>query len=90
VVDLHRASHVRITPRISCEAVSPSVLPTGAQGGTSACSTGAVVSFVSCIRLLGRGLEYSYQRHGKNRGGKADIQPPRSRLERQKAAESRA
>ena len=44
---------VRITLRISCEAVPPSVLPAGAQGGTSACSTGAALSFVSCICLLG-------------------------------------
>ncbi len=41
------------TLRISCEAVPPSVSPAGAQGGTSACSTGAALSFVSCIRLLG-------------------------------------
>jgi hypothetical protein len=27
--------------------------PAGAQGGTSACRTGAALSFVSCIRLLG-------------------------------------
>jgi hypothetical protein len=45
--------HVRPTPRISCEAVPPSVLPAGAQGGTSARSTGAALSFVSCIRLFG-------------------------------------
>jgi hypothetical protein len=38
---------VHRTPRISCEAVPPSVSPTGAQGGTSACSTGAALSFVS-------------------------------------------
>ncbi len=31
----------------------PSALPAGAQGGTSARSTGAALSFVSCIRLLG-------------------------------------
>jgi hypothetical protein len=41
------------TLRISCEAVPPSILPAGAQGGTSARSTGAALSFVSCIRLLG-------------------------------------
>ena len=41
------------TPRISCEAVPPSVPPAGAQGGTSACRTGAALSFVSCIRLFG-------------------------------------
>jgi hypothetical protein len=34
--------------------VPPSILPAGAQGGTSACHTGAALSFVSCIRLLGR------------------------------------
>ena len=45
--------HVRPTLRISCEAVPPSVLPAGAQGGTSACSTGAALSYVSCIRLFG-------------------------------------
>jgi hypothetical protein len=44
---------VRRTPRISCEAVPPSVLPAGAQGGTSVRSTGAALSFVSCIRLFG-------------------------------------
>jgi len=33
--------------------VPPSILPAGAQGGTSACSTGAALSFVSCIRLFG-------------------------------------
>jgi hypothetical protein len=44
---------VRPTLRISCEAVPPSIPPAGAQGGTSACSTGAALSFVSCIRLLG-------------------------------------
>jgi hypothetical protein len=44
---------VRLTLRISCEAVRPSVPAAGAHGGTSACSTGAAVSFVSCIRLLG-------------------------------------
>ena len=32
----------------------PSGLPAGAQGGTSACHTGAALSFVSCIRLFGR------------------------------------
>ena len=31
----------------------PSILPAGAQGGTSASSTGAALRFVSCIRLLG-------------------------------------
>jgi hypothetical protein len=40
------------TLRISCEAVPPSVWPAGAQGGTSACSTGAALSFVSCIALF--------------------------------------
>jgi hypothetical protein len=45
--------HVCRTPRISCEAVPPSIWPAGAQGGTSARSTGAALSFVSCIRLLG-------------------------------------
>jgi hypothetical protein len=45
-------STVGPTPRISCEAVSPSVLPAGARGGTSACSTGAAVGFVSCIRFF--------------------------------------
>jgi len=43
---------VRRTLRISCEAVPPSVWPAGAQGGTSACHTGAALSFVSCIRLF--------------------------------------
>ena len=45
--------YVRPTPRISCEAVPPPVWPAGAQGGTSACHTGAALSFVSCIRLFG-------------------------------------
>jgi hypothetical protein len=40
--------------RISCEAVPPSNSPAGAQGGTSARSTGAALGFVSCIRLFGR------------------------------------
>ena len=31
----------------------PTILPAGAQGGTSACSTGAALSFVSCIALFG-------------------------------------
>jgi hypothetical protein len=44
---------VHRTPRISCEAVPPFILPAGAQGGTSACRTGAALSFVSCIRLFG-------------------------------------
>ena len=44
---------VRLTPRISCEAVPPPIRPAGAQGGTSARSSGAALSFVSCIRLLG-------------------------------------
>src|SRR5512134_2429388 len=47
------------TLRISCEAVPPSVSPAGAQGGTSACSTGAALSFVSCIRLLGSPVLHS-------------------------------
>jgi hypothetical protein len=46
-------SVIRPTPRISCEAVPPSIPPAGAQGGTSARSTGAALSFVSCIRLFG-------------------------------------
>jgi hypothetical protein len=46
-------SVIRPTLRISCEAVPPSVRPAGAQGGTSACRTGAALSFVSFIRLLG-------------------------------------
>jgi hypothetical protein len=41
------------TLRISCEAVPPSVLPAGAQGGTLSCRSGAALSFVSCIRLFG-------------------------------------
>jgi hypothetical protein len=41
------------TLAISCEAVPPSSWPAGAQGGTSACSTGAALSFVSCIALFG-------------------------------------
>jgi hypothetical protein len=45
---------VRRTPRISCEAVPPSVSPAGAQGGTLSCRSGAALSFVSCIRLFGR------------------------------------
>src|SRR5512143_861334 len=44
---------IRPTLRISCEAVPPSIPPAGAQGGTSACHTGAALSFVSCIRLFG-------------------------------------
>jgi hypothetical protein len=32
--------------------VPPSVSPAGAQGGTSARSSGAALSFVSCIRLF--------------------------------------
>ncbi len=40
------------TLRISCEAVPPSISPAGAQGGTSGRSTGAALSFVSCIRLF--------------------------------------
>jgi hypothetical protein len=40
------------TLRISCEAVPPPIQPAGAQGGTSACRTGAALSFVSCIRLF--------------------------------------
>ncbi len=55
----HAFSRVRRTLRISCEAVPPSVVSAGAQGGTSACSTGAALSFVSCIRLLGRPPIYS-------------------------------
>jgi len=47
-----RGNHACLTLRISCEAVPPSVLPAGAQGGTSACHTGAALSFVSCIRLF--------------------------------------
>ena len=31
----------------------PSIWPAGAQGGTSACRSGAALSFVSCIRLFG-------------------------------------
>jgi hypothetical protein len=46
-------AHVGLTLRISCEAVPPPVLPAGAQGGALACHTGAALSFVSCIRLLG-------------------------------------
>jgi hypothetical protein len=46
--------HVCPTLRISCEAVPPSIRPAGAQGGTSTCSTGAALSFVSCIRLFDR------------------------------------
>jgi hypothetical protein len=52
------------TPRISCEAVPPSILPAGAQGGTSACRTGAALSFVSCIRLFG-GLAPRFCRAGQ-------------------------
>jgi hypothetical protein len=48
-----RLSVVRRIRRISCEAVPPSVLPAGAQGGTSARRTGAARNFVSCIRLFG-------------------------------------
>ena len=45
---------LRVCPTlgISCEAVPPSIWPAGAQGGTSACRTGAALSFVGCIRLL--------------------------------------
>ena len=32
----------------------PPILPAGAQGGTSACRSGAALSFVSCIALLDR------------------------------------
>ena len=52
------------TLRISCEAVPPSVPPAGAQGGTSACSTGAALSFVSCIRLFG-GVVRPSHRHSR-------------------------
>ena len=48
---IHR--HARLTLRISCEAVPPSVWPAGAQGGTSARHSGAALSFGSCIRLFG-------------------------------------
>jgi hypothetical protein len=34
--------------------VPPSIPPAGAQGGTLSCRSGAALSFVSCIRLLGR------------------------------------
>jgi hypothetical protein len=51
-----RTPMVRLTPRISCEAVPPSILPAGAQGGTLSCRTGAALSFVSCIRLFDRAL----------------------------------
>jgi hypothetical protein len=47
-----RNRRVRRTLRISCEAVPPPVWPAGAQGGTSACRTGAALSFVSFIRLF--------------------------------------
>ena len=47
--DVFRA---RRTLRISCEAVPPTDWPAGAQGGTSACRTGAALSFVRCIRLF--------------------------------------
>jgi hypothetical protein len=46
--------HVCRTLAISCEAVTPPVSPAGAQGGTLPCRSGAALSFVSCIRLLGR------------------------------------
>ena len=46
-------AQVSRTPRISCEAVPPSVSPAGAQGGTLSCRSGAALSFVSCIRLFG-------------------------------------
>ena len=53
-LDLSHSSYaVRRTLAISCEAVPPSILPAGAQGGTSACHTGAALSFVSCIALFG-------------------------------------
>ena len=45
---------LRRTLAISYEAVPPSILPAGAQGGTSARRTGAALTFVSCIRLFGR------------------------------------
>jgi hypothetical protein len=61
--EFHRFAMMSFRPRIprrvhptlaiSCEAVPPSILLAGAQGGTSACSTGAALSFVSCIALLG-------------------------------------
>ena len=50
------------TLRISCEAVPPSISPAGAQGGTSACSTGAALSFVSCIRLFGGSSRFPSRR----------------------------
>src|SRR5512139_4159097 len=55
-----RAVHLdrRRTPRISCEAVPPSILPAGAQGGTLSCRSGAALSFVSCIRLFGNVVEH--------------------------------
>jgi hypothetical protein len=56
-----RLRRVRRTLRISCEAVPPSVSPAGAQGGTSARRTGAALSFVSCIRLLGCRTHHSHR-----------------------------
>jgi len=38
--------------------VPPFVSPAGAQGGTSACSTGAALSFVSCIALFGNVVDF--------------------------------
>ncbi len=47
------SARVHRTPGISCEAVPAPTLAARAQGGTSACRTGAALSFVSFIPLLG-------------------------------------
>jgi hypothetical protein len=56
--------------------VPPTIWPAGAQGGTSAGSTGAALSFVSCLRLFGRTPRYlraffvdSQVRYGLNASG---------------------
>ena len=56
-----RPTEVHRTLRISCEAVPRPSSRRGPQGGTSACSTGAALSFVSCIALFG-GAVHSFRR----------------------------
>jgi hypothetical protein len=51
------------TLRISCQALPPPNWPAGAQGGTSACRTGAALSFVSCIRLFDRVIRSPNRRY---------------------------
>ncbi len=54
----------------------PSILPAGAQGGTSACSTGAALSFVSCIRSFGGVVRPSRGRAGRLRWAAVLCQRP--------------